>query len=63
MTVAVDVATMARPADLTTGQACANHPVRDKHKYYARGVGLVGEMTIMGDGSKVDLVEVREPGS
>jgi hypothetical protein len=38
-------------------------PNEIEHKFYARGVGLVGERVVAGGKEKIDLVAVRPPGS
>jgi hypothetical protein len=38
-------------------------PKNIEHKFYARGIGLVGERLVVGGEEKVDLIEVRQPGA
>lgn len=48
---------------LVTEEWTPLEPDHIEHKFYARGVGLVGERVIAGGNEKVDLVEVRQPGA
>lgn len=47
---------------LVTEEWTPLEPKNIEHKFYVKGIGLVGERLVVGGDEKVDLVEVREPG-